>query len=69
MTPNDLFLSGMLWFCVGFLIGYRYQVWRVRKIVAARAHRIWLEWRDCSIRELLKEVEKHNKRDSAARIP
>ena len=30
MTPDDLFLSGMLWLSVGFLIGYRYQVKEAR---------------------------------------
>ena len=30
MTPDELFLSGMLWLCVGFLIGYRYHVKEAR---------------------------------------
>lgn len=30
MTPNDLTLSWMLWLCIGFLIGYRYHVLKVR---------------------------------------
>ena len=30
MSPNELFLSGMLWLCAGFLIGYRYHVKEAR---------------------------------------
>ena len=30
MTPDELFLSLMLWLCVGFLIGYRYHVKEAR---------------------------------------
>ena len=30
MTPDELFLSGMLWLSVGFLIGYRYHVKEAR---------------------------------------
>ena len=30
MTPNELFLSMMLWLCAGFLIGYRYHVKEAR---------------------------------------
>ncbi len=30
MTPDELTLSWMLWLCVGFLIGYRYHVLKVR---------------------------------------
>ena len=30
MPPNELFLSGMLWLCAGFLIGYRYHVKEAR---------------------------------------
>lgn len=44
MTPNDLTLSWMLWLCVGFLIGYRYHVLKVRNIEARRIKRMALEW-------------------------
>ena len=30
MTPDELFLSGMLWPSAGFLIGYRYHVKEAR---------------------------------------
>ncbi|KKN38005.1 hypothetical protein LCGC14_0757700 [marine sediment metagenome] len=39
MTPNDLTLSWMLWLCVGFLIGYRYHVLKVRDAVNMRIKR------------------------------
>jgi len=40
MTPDELTLSLMLWLCVGFLIGYRYHVLKVRDAVARRTTRI-----------------------------
>ncbi len=48
MTPTDLTFSWMLWLCVGFLIGYRYHVLKVRDIQARRIKRMALEcvyWR------------------------
>lgn len=40
MTPTDLTYSWMLWLCVGFLIGYRYHVLKVRDAVRSRVDRI-----------------------------
>lgn len=40
MSPTEFTLSLMLWLCVGFLIGYRYHVLKVREIVAERTRRI-----------------------------
>ena len=40
MTPTELTLSLMLWLCVGFLIGYRYHVLKVRDAVARRTKRL-----------------------------
>ncbi len=44
MTPTDLTFSWMLWLSVGFLIGYRYHVLKVRDIQARRIKRMALEW-------------------------
>ena len=44
MTPTELTYSWMLWLCVGFLIGYRYHVLKVRDLVARRTKRMALEW-------------------------
>ncbi len=45
MSHTDIvFLSGLLWLCVGFLIGYRYHVLQVREIVARRTKRMAFEW-------------------------
>ncbi len=49
MTPNDLTLSCMLWLCVGFLIGYRYHVLKVRDDRER-------EERNAALDELLAEV-------------
>ena len=40
MTPTDLTLLFALCLCIGFLCGYRYHVYRVRKIVAERSRRL-----------------------------
>ena len=53
MTPNDLTLSWMLWLCVGFLIGYRYHVLKVRDAVQSRVDRTI---RDCALDQLLADV-------------
>jgi hypothetical protein len=53
MTENELFLSWMLWLCVGFLIGYRYHVLKVRQIQAQRIERML---RDCALDPLLTDV-------------
>ncbi len=53
MTPNDLTLSWMLWLCVGFLIGYRYHVLKVRDAVKARVDRMI---RDRALDELIADV-------------
>lgn len=44
MTPTEFTLSLMLWLCVGFLIGYRYHVLKVRDIQMRRIKRMALEW-------------------------
>ena len=49
MTPNDLTLSWMLWLCVGFLIGYRYHVLKVRDDRARKK-------RDRALDQLLTDV-------------
>ncbi len=36
MTPTELTYSWMLWLCVGFLIGYRYHVLKVRWVIQRR---------------------------------
>lgn len=56
MTPNDLTLSWMLWLCVGFLIGYRCHVNRVRKIIDARIKRSIESRRDEAVDQLLAKV-------------
>ena len=53
MTPNDLFLSWMLWLCVGFLIGFNHHVLKVRQIQAQRIERML---RDCALDRLLTDV-------------
>ena len=44
MTPTELTYSWMLWLCVGFLIGYRYHVLKIRDLVARRNRRMALDW-------------------------
>ena len=56
MTPTELKLSWMLWLCIGFLIGYRYHVLRVRDIQARRIKRIIESWRDRALDKLLADV-------------
>ena len=56
MTPNDLTLSWMLWLCVGFLIGHRYHVLKVRDIQARRIKRIIEARRDRALDQLLSDV-------------
>ncbi len=53
MTPNELALSFALWLCVGFLIGYRYHVLKVRDAVKARVDRMI---RDRALDKLLTDV-------------
>ncbi len=53
MTPTELRLSWMLWLCVGFLIGYRYHVLKVRHAVSARVDRML---RDRALDKLLADV-------------
>lgn len=40
MSQTELTLSFALWLCVGFVIGYRYHVLKVRDIVARRSRRM-----------------------------
>ncbi len=49
MTLNDLTLSCLLWLCVGFLIGYRYHVLKVRDDRER-------EERDAALDELIADV-------------
>ena len=49
MTPNELFLSGMLWLAAGFLIGYRYHVKEARDDLARKE-------RDEAVDQLLARV-------------
>ncbi len=40
MTQADLALLFALCLCIGFLCGYRYHVYRVRKVIAERSRRL-----------------------------
>ena len=53
MTPNEITLSIVLWFCVGFLYGYRYHVLKVRDIQARRIKRMI---QDCALDRLMADV-------------
>ena len=56
MTPDELFLSGMLWLCVGFLIGYRYHVKEARDDRARAARKERDEAVDEAVDQLLARV-------------
>lgn len=53
MTETEFFLSGMLWLCVGFLVGYRYHVLKVRDAIRSRIDRII---RDRALDNLIADV-------------
>ena len=53
MSPNEITLSIVLWFCVGFLYGYRYHVLKVRDIQARRIKRMI---QDCELDRLMADV-------------
>ena len=53
MSPNEITLSIMLWFCLGFLVGYRYHVLKVRDIQARRIKRMI---QDCALDRLMADV-------------
>ena len=56
MTPNELFLSGMLWLAAGFLIGYRYHVKEARDDKARAARKERDEEVDEAVNQLLARV-------------
>ena len=70
MSPNEITLSGMLWLCAGFLIGYRYHVLKVRWIIRKRGITVTFPGVTTErLRKLSAEIEKINKRDCIARLP
>lgn len=56
MTPTELKLSWMLWLCIGFLVGYRYHVREVRRVIDARIKRSIESRRDRALDKLLADV-------------
>ena len=53
MTPTEFTVSILIWLCVGFLIGYRYHVLKVRDIQARRIKRMI---QDCALDRLMADV-------------
>ena len=56
MTENELVLSWMLWLLFGWLIGYRYHVLQVNRIVARRTQRVLEEAQERALDRLLADV-------------